>query len=190
MLRTDRLIMRPFRDDDLPRFVQMNADPTVMEHFTNPLTPADAAAFMERANAELATLGYGLWALEVRADARMIGFTGLHRHDGDAYPFPCTEVGWRLHTDAWGHGFATEAANAAIAHGLDMGVTEIVSFCVPANTRSWAVMERIGLTHDPEDDFDHPNLPSNSPLRRHVLYRLDPEAFMDRHRGDRLYSVL
>jgi ribosomal-protein-alanine N-acetyltransferase len=86
---------------------------------------------------------------------------------------PAVEVGWRLAVEAWGHGYATEAARAALAFGFEeRGLDEIVSFTTPANVRSRAVMERIGMTRDPADDFDHPNLPPESPLRRHVLYRL------------------
>ncbi|MGI9665943.1 MAG: GNAT family N-acetyltransferase [Acidimicrobiia bacterium] len=190
MLRTDRLILRPFEDSDLPRFSALNKDPVVMEHFTSPRSPAETAKFMKTANDEIHLRGYGLWALQVGDDGRFIGFTGLHHHEGTSYPFPCIEVGWRLHGDAWGQGYATEAARAAIAHGLDMGVSDVVSFTIPQNSRSTAVMERLGLTHDAADDFDHPKLPKDSPLRHHVLYRLDIDAFTSRHRNDRLYSLI
>ena len=190
MLRTDRLVLRPFIDDDLPRFAELNADPEVMEHFPDTHTPAETLRFMERANAEIDRRGYGLWAVEPLDTGRFAGFTGLHHHDGDTYPFPCVEVGWRLHRDAWGKGYASEAAEAAISHGLDSGVSDIVSFTVPDNLRSRAVMERLGLTHDPGDDFDHPRLPASSPLRRHVLYRLDAERFISERAQRRLYAVI
>ena len=190
MLRSKRLVLRRFDDADLPRFAALNADPVVMEHFPRTRDAAETLRFMERANEEIDRRGYGLWAVERSDTDAFVGFTGLHHHDGDTHPFPCVEVGWRLHRDAWGHGFATEAAEAAIAHGLDIGVRDIVSFTVPANTKSRAVMARLGLTHDPSDDFDHPNLPSDSPLRRHVLYRLDADRFVSERRHRRLYAVI
>lgn len=189
MLRTDRLVLRRFADRDLPRFAALNADPEVMALFPKPLSPSETMQFMDRANREIDRLGMGLWALE-RDDGAFIGFCGVHHHDGDAYPFPCDEVGWRLHRDAWGHGFATEAAEGAIAHALDGGVGNIVSFTVPSNTRSRAVMERLGMTHDPSDDFDHPRLPADSPLLRHVLYRLDATRFRNERAHRRLYAVV
>jgi ribosomal-protein-alanine N-acetyltransferase len=114
-----------------------------------------------------------LWALERVEDGAFLGFTGLSRPSFEAHFTPAVEVGWRLARHAWGHGFATEAARAALRFGFEtVGLEEIVSFTVPANVRSRAVMERIGMHHDPSDDFDHPKLPAGHPLRAHVLYRL------------------
>jgi RimJ/RimL family protein N-acetyltransferase len=124
-----------------------------------------------------------LWALQRRSDHRFIGFAGLSRPSFEAHFMPAVEVGWRLARAAWGQGYATEAATASLAFAFDVfGLEEIVSFTVPANGRSRRVMERLGMTHDPADDFDHPRLAAGHPQRRHVLYRL---ARADWDRGHR-----
>lgn len=172
VLRTDRLLLRGWREDDLEPFRALNADPEVMEHFVAPLTGEQSDAFvLEGIVPGFAAWGYGLWAVEVVDGPRFIGFTGLSDPSFDAWFTPCTEVGWRLARPAWGHGYATEAARAAIAHAFDhAGLEEIVSFTAPANTRSIAVMERLGMT--PGGEFEHPRVPAGHPLRRHLLYRL------------------
>jgi len=117
--------------------------------------------------------GFGLWAVEVRASGEFVGFTGLDVPEFEADFMPAVEVGWRLGRSAWGNGYATEAARAALAFGFEeVGLGEIVSFTTPANRRSRAVMERLGMRHDPSGDFEHPSLPPDHPLRPHVLYRL------------------
>jgi RimJ/RimL family protein N-acetyltransferase len=124
--------------------------------------------------------GFGLWAVERQADGRFLGFTGLAAPTFKAHFTPCVEVGWRFAVEAWGHGYATEAARAALRFGFEnLDLAEIVSFTVPANTRSRAVMERLGMTRDPADDFDHPRLPEGHPLRHHVLYRLGHERWLE-----------
>jgi RimJ/RimL family protein N-acetyltransferase len=169
---TERLLMRAWRDDDLEPFAAMNADPVVMEHFPSTLTRQESDALVTRITAQLDTLGYGLWALEEKDTGRFIGFTGLAVQTFPARFTPAVEVGWRLRTAAWGHGYATEAALAALAAGWDSELDEIVSMTATTNLRSQRVMQRIGMTHDPADDFDHPNVPDGSPLKRHVLYRI------------------
>jgi RimJ/RimL family protein N-acetyltransferase len=102
-----------------------------------------------------------------------VGMVGLHRVSSALPCAPAVEVGWRLHPDHWGHGYATEAAAASLRFGFDHGgLDEIVAFTTTLNTRSQAVMERIGMVRDPDGDFDHPRQPEGSPLRRHVLYRV------------------
>ncbi|MBD7918802.1 GNAT family N-acetyltransferase [Cellulomonas sp. Sa3CUA2] len=166
--RTDRLVMRQWTDADLEPFAVMNADPEVMEHFPAPLTREASDALAARARAGLEANGWGLWAVEV--DGRFAGFTGLARPTWDT---SLVEVGWRLARWAWGHGYATEAARAALAVGFEeVGLTEIVSFTAVGNERSRAVMRRIGMTRDPADDFDYPTIPQGHPLRRSVLYRI------------------
>ena len=114
----------------------------------------------------------GLWALEERATGRFVGFTGLARPAFDAPFMPAVEIGWRLARGAWGNGFATEAARAAAAYAFgELALDELVSFTVEGNVRSRAVMARLGMRHDPEQDFDHP-LVRDERVRRHVLYRL------------------
>ena len=123
-----------------------------------------------RIMAKLDSQGWGLWAVEVVGGEPFIGFTGLAVPSFEAHFTPCTEVGWRLAHSAWGKGYATEAARAALAFGFDaLGLAEIVSFTAVSNKRSAAVMERLGMRRDGE--FDHPGMAQGSLLRRHVLYR-------------------
>ena len=147
--------------------------PRVAEHLPATLDRAASDAFFDRIAARWAADGFGLWAIERVDDGALLGFTGLAAPFFEAHFTPAVEVGWRFAPFAWGHGYATEAARAALRFGFEeLGLAEIVSFTVPANARSRAVMERLGMRHDPADDFDHPNLPPGHPLRRHVLYRL------------------
>ena len=176
-LTTDRLLLRGWRDDDRAPFAALNADPEVMEHFPAPLTRAESDALVDRITTGFDVHGYGLWAVEERATGGFIGFTGLTLQTFPAHFTPAVEVGWRLARRSWGHGFATEAATAAVAYGFDVaGLDEIVSITAVTNVRSQRVMQRLGMTRDPADDFDHPNIAEGSPLRRHVLYRLRRRA--------------
>ncbi len=176
-LTTPRLRLRPWRDDDLPAFAALNADPRVMEFFPKLLTQAEseASAAAIRENGKLR--GFGLWAVEIVDSAPFIGFVGLSVPRFEAHFTPCVEIGWRLAFEHWHNGYATEAARAAVRFGFEqLNLKEIVSFTVPENRRSRRVMERLGMTHDPAEDFDHPMLPLGHPLRRHVLYRLPGQA--------------
>jgi len=150
----------------------MNADPEVMAHFPATLTRAESDLLMERIEAGFEAHGFGLWAVDVRKSEEFIGFVGLGVPEFEAHFTPAIEIGWRLARPAWGHGYATEAAGAALEFGVEVaGLTEVVSFTSTGNDRSRAVMERLGMTHDPAEDFDHPALPKGHPQRRHVLYR-------------------
>ncbi|WP_156028398.1 GNAT family N-acetyltransferase [Candidatus Solirubrobacter pratensis] len=172
-MRTERLLLRPWRAADREPFAALNADAEVMRHFPAPLTREQSDALADRIESAFAQEGWGLWALELRDGGEFIGFTGLSRPAFDAHFTPAIEVGWRLARGVWGRGYATEAARAAAAFGLDtLAAGELVSFTATANAPSRAVMERLGMTHDPADDFDHPNVPAGHALRRHVLYRL------------------
>ena len=171
-LSTERLLLRRWKPADRAPFADLNADPEVMRYFPAPLTRHSSDALADRIEADMARQGWGLWALEERATDRFIGFTGLTRPSFDASFAPAVEIGWRLARAAWGSGLATEAATAAAAFAFDeFALDEIVSFTVPDNARSRAVMRRLGMRHDPADDFDHPAV-RESRLRRHVLYRL------------------
>jgi RimJ/RimL family protein N-acetyltransferase len=173
VLRTDRLVLRPWRDGDLAPFAALNADPRVREHFPSCLTRAQSDASAERIRANLEAHGYGLWAAEVVGGAPFIGFIGLAAPSFVAHFTPCIEIGWRLAHVHWGRGYATEGARAALAFGFEsVGLAEVVSMTTPGNTRSRRVMEKLGMHRDPAEDFDHPNLAPGSPARRHVLYRL------------------
>jgi ribosomal-protein-alanine N-acetyltransferase len=172
-LTTDRLLLRGFRDADLDPFAAINADPVVMEHFVRPQTRAESAVFIDRIRAQWRGHGWGLWALERRDTGAFIGYAGLWPVRFEAAFEPKVEVGWRLAPADWGHGFATEAARAAVAFAFDvLGWPEIASFTAVGNARSRAVMRRIGMHHEPEWDFDHPAVPEGHPVRPHVFYRL------------------
>jgi RimJ/RimL family protein N-acetyltransferase len=172
-MRTERLVLRRWRDTDREPFAAMNADPEVMEHYVAPLTPAETNGFVDRIEASFDERGWGLWVVELVGTGSFIGYTGLAPAPPTTPFAPAVEVGWRLAKDHWGHGYATEAARAAVDHGFTtVGLDEIVSFTVPRNVRSQRVMQKLGMTRDPAEDFDHPNVPEGHPLRRHVLYRL------------------
>ena len=173
MIRTDRLLLRRFRASDLAAFAQLNADARVTEFLAGALSRDESDALVDRIEAHFDEHGFGLFALEITGVAPFAGFVGLSVPRFEAAFTPCVEIGWRLAAEHWGSGYASEAARAVLAHGFDVvGLDEIVSFTVPANTRSRRVMEKLGMSRRPEDDFDHPALPEGHPLRRHVLYRI------------------
>jgi RimJ/RimL family protein N-acetyltransferase len=172
-LSTERLILRPWREEDHAPFAALNADPRVTATLAGNLTREESDAFAGRIAAHIAEHGWGLWAIEVKAGAPFIGYTGLSRPRFDAPFTPCVEIGWRLAFEHWRQGYATEAARAVLHFGFEvLRLPEIVSFTTIGNARSRKVMERIGLAHDPAGDFDHPALAPDHPLRPHVLYRL------------------
>ena len=171
-LRGERVILRHWRDDDIDPWVEMNADPRVMEHFPSVQTREESEATAARMRAQVDREGWGLWALEVPGVHAFAGFVGLAVPRFEAAFLPGIEVGWRLPVAAWGRGYASEGARLALDHAFDaLGWPEVLSFTAVGNRRSRAVMERLGMRHDEKDDFDHPNLPG-SHLQRHVLYRL------------------
>lgn len=177
---TTRLKLRQWQDSDLAPFAALNSDPRVMEHFPAPLSQAESDAWVGRLKAEMAEQGWGLWAVEVKATEQFIGFVGL-KVPKVTLPFsPCVEIGWRLAFDAWGKGYATEAAKAALQVGFEqLNLAEIVSFTAVCNTRSTAVMQRLGMTKDPQT-FEHPAVAAGHHLRTHVLYRMTREMWMQR----------
>lgn len=184
ILQTERLALRDWRATDRAAHAAMNADPAVMRHFPATMTAAESDAMFERMATHWAEHGFGLWAVERSSDGAFLGFTGLTRPSFEAHFTPAVEVGWRFVRTAWGHGYATEAAEAALRFGFErVGLEEIVSFTVPANEPSWRVMERIGMTRDTKDDFDHPRLPEGHRLRRHLLYRLRRDDWERRPRS-------
>jgi RimJ/RimL family protein N-acetyltransferase len=182
-LSTERLLLREWRTEDLEPFAAMNADPLVMQHFVAPLTRAASDALVDRIRIGWAANGFGLWAVERRADGRLLGFTGLALHTFEAPFTPAVEVGWRFAPDGWGQGLATQAARAALAFGFEtVRLDEILSWTTVANERSRRVMERLGMIRDPAADFDHPNIPVGHPIRPHVLYRLSRAEWLARAR--------
>ncbi len=176
--RTERLVLRRWRPDDLAPFAEMNGDPEVMKYFPALLTLDETAALIERIEESFRAHGYGLWAVEIKGGGQFAGFVGLFPV-AEPYPFaPAVEVGWRLGRAYWGQGLATEAARASLGFGFDeAGLNEIVSFTSVINDQSRRVMKRLGMTHNPDEDFNHPWLPVGHPLRPHVLYRIVSSDF-------------
>jgi len=171
-LETERLNLREWRAQDREPFARMNADPAVMEFMPTVLTRAESDALIDRVEAHFAAHGFGPWAAELRETGEFIGYVGLWTPTFEAHFTPCIEIGWRLAKEHWGKGLATEGARAVMEHAFgEVGLKELVSFTSVGNLRSRRVMEKIGMTHDPADDFDHPALPEGHKLRRHVLYR-------------------
>jgi ribosomal-protein-alanine N-acetyltransferase len=172
-IHTDRLILRRWKPGDREPFARLNADPVVMQHFVRPLSRDESDAMVAGVDRHFEKHGFGLWAVEVPGQAPFIGYVGLWVPSFQARFMPAVEIGWRLDRPFWGYGYATEAARATLKDGFErLGLREVVSFTAPANVRSTRVMERLGMTHDPKDDFDHPNVPEGHPLRHHVLYRI------------------
>lgn len=171
-LRTERLLLRQWRHADLDAFAALNADPEVMRHLPARLSRRESDQMARFIRGGLEERGWGLWAVEVPGGDPFVGFVGLNPVRFEAPFTPAVEVGWRLVRAAWGHGYATEAARAAVDFGFErLGLDEIVSFTVAANRPSWRVMERLAMSYDPAEEFDHPTV-AEGPLRRHRLYRL------------------
>jgi ribosomal-protein-alanine N-acetyltransferase len=171
-LRTARLVLRRWHDEDIDAFAALAADPVVME-FLRPLPDRAAAeAWVAQAQQHWRRYGFGRWVVALPGEAAFVGVVGLTRVDYQAHFTPAIEIAWRLARAYWGRGYATEAAQAALAQGFrDHGIDAVVAVTVPANVRSRRVMERLGMTRLPQDDFDHPDVPEG-PLRRCLLYRL------------------
>lgn len=172
-LKTDRLLLREWRESDKPAFARLNADLRVMEFFPVSLTRGESDQLYEKIQSHFRQYGFGLYAAELLQTGSFIGYVGLAIPTFEAKFTPCVEIGWRFAAENWGQGLATEGAREVVRHAFDdLGLTELVSLTVPANMRSRRVMEKLGMTHHACDDFDHPRLPEGHPLRRHVLYRL------------------
>lgn len=181
-METSRLALRCWRQTDLPAFAELNADPEVLRHFVSPLSRAQSDAFVsERIQPHFDRFGYGPWAVERKDTRQFIGFVGLMWQDFPAAFTPALEVGWRLARAQWGHGFATEAAERSLQFAFESASqTLVVSMTAVDNARSIAVMERLGMTRNADDDFDHPRVPVGHPLRRHVLFRITDEQWLAR----------
>jgi RimJ/RimL family protein N-acetyltransferase len=173
IIETDRLLLRRWIEEDREPFFRLSSDERVMEFMPKCLSRSESGLLLDRIEEHFRKHSFGLYALESREDHAFIGFLGLAIPTFAAHFTPCVEIGWRLSTAHWGRGLATEGARAVVKHAFEvMNLQALVSFTAPANIRSRRVMEKIGMTHNPADDFDHPNLPEGHPLRRHVLYRL------------------
>ena len=173
VLGTERLLRR-WRDSDRLPFQRLNADPRVMEFMPGLLPPETSDHLIARIERHFEEHGFGLFAAELAENQTLLGFIGLSVPPIEAPFMPAVEIGWRLAADYWGRGLATEGARAVVRYAFEgLGLRSLVSFTVPRNLQSRRVMEKLGMVHDPSDDFDHPSLPPGHPLRRHVLYRLE-----------------
>ena len=171
-LRTARLLLRRWRTEDRDALAAMNADPRVMEYFPKTMTLEESQAMFDRFHAHVDEHGFGIWAVEIPGVAACAGFLGLWRPKFVTHFTPCVEMGWRLAAAHWNRGYATEGAKAAMTYGFEsLALDELVAFTAVENVRSRRVMEKLGMTWNPGDDFDHPNMPEGHPVRRQVLYR-------------------
>lgn len=182
MIETKRLILRQWREEDLDCFVKLNADPRVMEYFPAVKTLEESVKEYEAILEHFKKHGYGWWAVSERDKMNFIGFIGLRYIDFPASFTPAVEVAWRLAYDYWGKGYATEGARASLRYGFErLNLSDIIAVTSAHNLRSKAVMKRIGMQHDPRHDFDHPKLPKDHKLSRHVFYRIKLEEWQQLH---------
>lgn len=173
LIRTDRLLLRTWRDDDAAPLHALNQDPRVLAFLPGPMSIAQVERFMQVHNAMQRDSGMGYLALELAGSGALAGFVGLKPHADTLPCAPCIDIGWRLGAAHWGNGYAQEGAAAWLRYGFErLGLDEIVSFTVADNLRSRRLMERLGMRRDPHGDFDHPALAPGHRLARHVLYRL------------------
>ena len=173
VLVTDRLILRRWTNADRDVFAQINGDPDVMRFRARPLTRSESRDLLDTIEASFDEHGFGQWAVQRRQDGRVIGFVGLELATEDMPFRPLVHIGWHLAAHSWGAGYATEAGAAVLDYAFDrLGLSEIVAHTTARNEPSRAVMRRLGMTHDPADDFDGPWFPAGHPNRRFVLYRI------------------
>jgi len=183
-LRTERLLLRPWRPSDREPFAALNADPVVMEHFPAPLSRDASDELVDHIEAAFAEHGWGLWAAEVPGVSDFIGFIGLAIPAFDAPFTPCVEVGWRLAKQHWGHGYAPEGAMEALRFAFDeIELGQVLSFTYAGNDKSRRVMVKIGMSHDPAEDFDHPRVPDGHRIKPHVLYRITAKDWRRGHQA-------
>lgn len=189
-LRGARVLLRPWRDSDRAPFARLNADPAARLYFPTIATAEQSNLEADRIAEHFEREGFGLWALEIPGVTEFAGFVGLMRPSYEAHFTPCVEVGWRLLPDYWRRGYASEAAELALAYGFEvLGLDEIVSLTTVTNQPSRRVMDRIGLRRDPADDFDHPRIAEGHPLRPHVLYRLSRADWQQRKQAEAAGSL-
>lgn len=173
LLETKRLRLREWRDSDIEPFAGINRDPAVMRFFPGALDRAQTIDYIEKAKEHFRRHGVGKWAVELRENGTLIGCVGIDTVDFDAPWRNVPEIAWRLSSRHWGQGYAPEAATAVIDFMFEEeDCPEIVAFTAVHNSQSRRVMEKIGMQYEAGADFDHPKLPVEHPLCRHVLYRI------------------
>lgn len=181
-LQTDRLLLRPWIQEDEKPFIEMNQDPRVMEFFPSLLSADESLSYIKKYTDHFKKYGWGFWVTVLKGSCEFIGFIGLRYDDFEAPFTPCVEIGWRLKSQFWGNGYATEGAKAALKFGFKtLQLKEIISFTYENNHRSRMVMERLSMKHNPVDDFNNPKLPKDHWLSRHVLYRLTRDEWQHQY---------
>ena len=179
-LKTGRLRLRQWKQEDYPAFAKLNADPEVMKYYPEMLNEKDSNDMAQRFEALLAYRGWGFWVVEKLDEKKFMGFVGLHEPTYDLPITPCVEIGWRLAKECWGYGYASEAAKASLEVAFKkLDLPEVYSFTSVLNKKSQAVMEKLGMVNM-KQNFDHPMIPKDSPLREHVLYKIDKQGWMER----------
>lgn len=176
-IRTKRLLLRQWRDVDLPLFAKLNADPDVMQYYPSTLSTEQSNAMANKIMSLIAQKGWGLWAVEKIDSHEFIGFVGLHVPGYELPVSPCVEIGWRLAKEFWGQGYATEAARASLDVAFSkLEVNEIYSFTSVINDKSIAVMRRLQMVNT-YNNFAHPMIPDGSALQEHVLYKINRKSW-------------
>ncbi len=171
-LETNRILLRQWKNQDLPAFAKLNSDPEVMKYFPNRLNRKESDAIAEKCKSLISENGWGFWALELKNTEEFLGFVGLHSIKADLPFSPCVEIGWRLSKKHWGNGYATESAKTVLDYAFEtLKLNDVVSFTTRSNTPSRAIMERLGFSNT-HQNFMHPDIPENSPLAEHVLYKI------------------
>lgn len=176
IIKTTRLLLRPWKEEDLEPYAKLNSDPRVMKYFPSILTRKESDESARLAASHIEKYGWGKWAITLIETGEFVGRVGLEEIDFEASFAPNIELGYRLAFEHWGKGYASEGAKASLEYGFKtLSLTEIVAFTPIQNLRSQLVMERLGMHHNPKDDFDHPKLPESHPLKQHVLYRISKD---------------
>jgi RimJ/RimL family protein N-acetyltransferase len=179
-LKTERLILREWNATDREPFARMNADARVMEYLGERMSRERSDEVADRIEAHFRAHGFGLCAAELAEGGEFIGFIGLAVPTFEAAFTPCVEIGWRLAAEYWGAGLATEGGREIVRYAFEeLGLPELVSLTAIRNERSRRVMTKLGMRHDAAENFDHPRVPVGDPLRRHVLYRLRREKWVN-----------
>ena len=175
-IETDRLIIRPWKEDDFPAFKAMNSDPLVMEFFPSTLSEAESRHLFDSINQRTHQNGFGFWACELKATRDVIGFVGLNEPTDSFYFSPCIEIGWRLRSQYWRQSYAKEAASTVLHFAFEtLQLDQVVAFTAITNIPSQGLMQALGMTKLPEN-FLHPRLPEDHILAEHVVYIAIPNG--------------
>ena len=180
-IKTKRLLLRQWREEDKSIFASINSDPEVMEYYPKVLNTTESNEMAHKLETLISQKGWGFWAVEKIKNKQFIGFVGLHEPTYDLPVTPCVEIGWRIGKKHWGHGYATEAATAALDFAFNsLDLEQVYSFTSVTNKRSWSVMKRLGMVNT-NQNFNHPLITEDSPLKEHYLYRITRSQWLKKH---------